>query len=298
MQLFKSSALLAILASVATAQQLCERVIDNMKVPNTRYSDNYKDIRNINLLGGDYGVDGGSKLTIAPGAVTVVPGDSVDKIKQEDTDPTVHPVEPAVGNYFFFKFGWDDFFNVCYDLSPFDYLYINMSMPAGADGYVTLTTKVSACNARTKDSTYQKLSKYVAADGQPHLARIDLKKDFAQNYDNTKENDFVHNKDITFVALTPQASFNFFYLSLVGPCDKVGTVNSTQIAALPGSTGAATSSQAPSTASVSGVTSGAPAASTGASTPAATSKPSSAQPNSQSGFLAVVGAVIGALALF
>ncbi|KAJ3215601.1 hypothetical protein HDU67_000199 [Dinochytrium kinnereticum] len=306
MHLLRSSiALLAALASVVNAQ-LCERVVDDMKAPLTRFSDMYRDVRPINLLGGDYGVDSGSRLAFRGDRYEVIPGYNPAAITAEDSEPWVHPVEPIVGNYFFFKFAWDDFFDICYDLSPFQYLYINMSMPEGADGYITLTTKAPSCDRRVMDSTYQKFSNYIPADGRPHIARLDLKNEYGRTYNDSGPNDFVHNKDITFVAMTPNVSFNFYYISLVGPCDRLGGVNSTAITALPFQTTSTvvTSTALPSTVptvATGGITTTAAGASAGSSATAqasTTASRSGAVGQQQVGFLAAFGAVIGALALF
>ncbi|KAJ3203630.1 hypothetical protein HDU67_010023 [Dinochytrium kinnereticum] len=299
MHLLRSSvALVAVMASAVSAQ-LCQRVVDDMKAPLTRLP--------INLLGGDYGVDGNSTLNFRGDHYEVIPGNAPDEIAKADSEPFVHPVEPVVGNYFFFKFAWDDFFNICYDLSAFDYLYINMSMPAGADGYITLTTKAPSCDRRVLDSTYQKFSTYIPADGQPHIARLDLKNEYGRTYNDSGPNDFVHNKDITFVAMTPGVSFKFYYLSLVGPCGAVnanGVINSTEIAELPFQTASTSSLAATSTSAVvtsAVVTTGAPTGGAGSVVPTGTSsttaKPSKAEGRSV-GFFAAVGAVVGALALF
>ncbi|KAJ3096036.1 hypothetical protein HDU97_006293 [Phlyctochytrium planicorne] len=180
-------------------------------------------------------------MTVNPGYIEIIPGDNFTFItNNDDPQPEVHPKEPKNSNYFFFKFQWDDDFNTCYDLTPFQYITFNMSMPAGAETYLTLTTKGPACNTRVKDSTYQKMSKYIPADGKPHLALIDMKKDFGQTYDGAEPHDFVHNKDLTMVAMTPGVSFKIYSISLIGDCSLVGSTNSTPIAALPSEAGSST----------------------------------------------------------
>ncbi|KAJ3111630.1 hypothetical protein HDU96_005513 [Phlyctochytrium bullatum] len=325
MMLIRTAALVAVMAAAASAQ-LCERVIDDMKTTQTRMSkyDLPNAPRYINLLGGDYGVNGGSQLTRIPGGFQVIPKD--DAVLAADTDP-VHPPpggDIRAANYFFFKFGWDDDFNVCYDLTPFRYLYVNMSMPPGADGYITFTTKFPNCTTRTLDSTYRKFSDYIRADGTPQLFAIDMSPDgpYGRTWDNSGPNDFQHNKDITFVGLTDGAAFNFYYFSMVGNCSALqasaaGTVNATTIAALPGgqqltttlaaaTTSAATavttsasvavSSTRSSVATSSAVSSAAPT--TGSSAPATTTTTRSSAASDKVGILAAFGAVLGALALF
>ncbi|KAJ3111629.1 hypothetical protein HDU96_005512 [Phlyctochytrium bullatum] len=309
---------LAAFASAASAQ-LCERVIDDMRTTNTRLY--------INLLGGDYGVNGGSQLTRIPGGFQVIPKD--DPVLAADTDP-VHP--PPGGdirsaNYFFFKFGWDDDFNVCYDLTPFRYLYINMSMPPGADGYITFTTKFPNCTTRTLDSAYRKFSDYIRADGTPQVFALDMSPEgpYGRTWDGRAANDFQHNKDITFVGMTDGAAFNFYYFSMVGNCSALaasaaGTTNATTIAALPfaasttttatvtipattsalaSTTAAVGSSSAASSSTTGGVTTGAASSAAATSTAAARTSTNAAVTSAQHlGFFAAFAAVIGALVMF
>ncbi|KAJ3096106.1 hypothetical protein HDU97_006210 [Phlyctochytrium planicorne] len=248
---------IALLAAMSVqAQQLCERVVDNMKTPTTRFY--------INLLGGEYGVDrGGSHLYVYPGYIEISPGDNSTFITNfDDPDPTLHPNLTIYSNYFYLKFLWDDDFTTCHDLSPFQYVAINMSMSSSVDTYVTLTTKGAGCNTRAKDSVYQKMSKYIKWDGAGHLALIDIKKEFGQTYDGKESYDFGHNMGLALVGMTRGATYKIYSISLIGPCNLVGTTNSTAISSLPSETSGSTTSNGASMATISSLDAGAVASAT------------------------------------
>ncbi|KAJ3096750.1 hypothetical protein HDU96_000650 [Phlyctochytrium bullatum] len=191
--------------------------------PNQREMDG--SMRYINLLGGDYGKDDASRLTWNDNHYVVVPGNDAASIEKSDAKPEVHPPRDQVpaNNYFFFKFAWDGTNDRCYDLSPFRYLNISLSMPPSADSYVTFTTKVSTCTERTLDSEYRRLSDFIPADNAPHplVLRLGPGGEFARNWRRDGPNDFAHNKDITFVGMTPGAAFRVYRIALVGECEAI-----------------------------------------------------------------------------
>ncbi|KAJ3042761.1 hypothetical protein HDU99_010019, partial [Rhizoclosmatium hyalinum] len=158
--------LVALLPLVAAAAQLtvpssCEFLVDDMspRSASNYRNDSYGNVKTLNLNGGDYGVDGdGSKLTYnfaaTDGHVDVTPGFLQNP---PNGDPGLHPADILANNYFYFKFVWDDQrssndfgVKVCQDMTPYQGLYLNVSMPAGSDVYLTLTQKNTDCSARTK----------------------------------------------------------------------------------------------------------------------------------------------------
>ncbi|KAI8619046.1 hypothetical protein BC830DRAFT_841993 [Chytriomyces sp. MP71] len=141
---------------------LCEILVDDMgsdnSTPRTRMS-TAGGMKTLNRMGGDYGVDGSSKVAFdfaaTDGHVTVTPGFTAIDPAVVDGDAALHPANISANNYFYFKFIWDDQisstnFGVkqCEDLTPYQGLYLNVSMPTGSDVYLTLTQKNKACDAR------------------------------------------------------------------------------------------------------------------------------------------------------
>ncbi|KAI8840272.1 hypothetical protein BC829DRAFT_435939 [Chytridium lagenaria] len=270
--------------------------------PLTRFSDNYKDTRPVNMLGGDYGVDGNSRLSYNPaGYYSVTPGFSPELISSQDLSLGFTPSNPlSATTSFSNSLGTTSLTSAT--TRPFEYLYINMSMPEGADGWVTLTTKTPACNRRTLDSTYRSslnTSLLTVSPTLPYQHEDGFRKHLQQLW----PNDFVHNKDITFVALTPNVEFRFYYLTMTGDCAQMGTINTTAISVAPFQTAGAETTAATSAL----LTTSAGAATTARTTSPVTSAPAAAASTTttksgaagnQAGFLATLGAIFGAFALF
>ncbi|KAI8620102.1 hypothetical protein BC830DRAFT_1225630 [Chytriomyces sp. MP71] len=219
----------AIASALTTIDPLCERLVDDMGSDNstarTRMS-TVGGMKTLNRLGGDYGVDGGSKIAFefaaTDGHVTVTPGFTAIDPTAVDGDAALHPADIIANNYFYFKFIWDDQisstnFGVkqCEDLTPYQGLYLNVSMPTGSDVYLTLTQKNKACDARIQDSTYVKLSQFHTPNGSPQAFFIPFSL-MAKEFDGVTDYDFAHAKDATFVNFVPpNVDYSFYHVGLV-----------------------------------------------------------------------------------
>ncbi|KAJ3023342.1 UNVERIFIED_CONTAM: hypothetical protein HDU68_008661 [Siphonaria sp. JEL0065] len=211
-------------AEPLTVSSTCELLVDDMRprTANQSKNDSFGNVKTLNLNGGDYGVDGGSKLQFnfaaSNGHVDVIPG--WDK-NPGDGDAALHPPAILASNYFYYKFVWDDQkssndfgVNVCQDLSVYQGLYLNVSMPAGSDVYLTLTQKNAACSARTKDSAYVKLSQFHTPNGTPQSIFIPF--DLMKLQFDGQPYDFTHAKDATFVNFSPSdVTYSFYHIGLV-----------------------------------------------------------------------------------
>jgi len=197
-------------AAITISPSTCETLVDDMRArtPDLFRLSKYGDTKTLNLLGGDYGVDGSGSTLNGPtdGKLNVIPGMNLSGINPpNDPGAWVHPADQAAANYFFFKFEWDDDFNMCMNLQPYAGLVLTVTMPKGSDVSMTLTGKFSNCTTRSKDSQYVKLSTYLGAGGatgSPQSLYIPFK-DLSQDFDGLAAYDFVHNKDITFVNFSP-----------------------------------------------------------------------------------------------
>ncbi|KAJ3417455.1 hypothetical protein HDV05_003319 [Chytridiales sp. JEL 0842] len=239
----------ALTAVAAVSAQACtpDLLVDDMsdRTPSMFRPSRWGDVKMVNLIGGDYGVDpGGSRLTLDNGSrsLDVFPFRNESAITAQDTQPWVHPPEPVARNYFFFKFAWDDMFDICYNLSPYQGIEMDVASPPGSDFLVTLTQKFPNCTERTKDTMYLPMTKYIPnPNGQPQNMYIPWS-DFGGLWDGTGPQDLVHNKDITFVNMLPDdgsTKFSFTKIVLRGNCPRNTTTAATTTTAAP-SGGAAT----------------------------------------------------------
>jgi hypothetical protein len=129
-------------------------------------------------------------------------------------------------------------------LAPYQGIEFDIVSPPGSDFYVTLTQKFPNCTTRTKDTEYRKLTEYGQPNGQLQTIYIPWA-DFGGLFDGTGPADLLHNKDITFVNMTPDDGntvFSFRRLLLRGDCPRNTTTtttgNSTTAASGTGSSGA------------------------------------------------------------
>ncbi|KAI8840855.1 hypothetical protein BJ741DRAFT_596814, partial [Chytriomyces cf. hyalinus JEL632] len=271
-------AILLTAAAAAVSAQLvvdstCEKLVDNMALPRpspaTR-DDSFKNPKTLNLLGGDYGVDGNSSVAFnfaaTDGHVDVTPGFTPgDPLGDAD----LHPANILANNYFYFKFVWDGQVNsnkfdvnVCQDLTPYQGLYLNVSMPAGSDVYLTLTQKNAACSARTRDSTYVKLSDFHTPNGKPQAFFVPFSL-MKFEFDGVTLYDMAHAKDATFVNFNPpNVVYSFYHVGLVNTGD----------ACTPKAAGSSTGGSVSASVSAPAKTGGATTASAAASGVATTSK--------------------------
>ncbi|KAJ3224313.1 hypothetical protein HDU81_008634 [Chytriomyces hyalinus] len=236
-----AAALLTVAAAVSAQVVLdatCEKLVDNMALPRldlykasngiaVGFQDHYNNPKTLNLLGGDYGVDGNSSVAFnfaaTDGHVDVTPGYTPgDPLGDAD----LHPADILANNYFYFKFVWDDQISsknfgehVCQDLRPYQGLYLNVSMPAGSDVYLTLTQKNAACTERTRDSTYVKLSDFHTPNGSPQAFFIPFSL-MKNEFDGVTPYDMAHAKDATFVNFKPaNVVYSFYHVGLVNTGD-------------------------------------------------------------------------------
>ncbi|KAJ3190498.1 hypothetical protein HDU85_000797 [Gaertneriomyces sp. JEL0708] len=187
-------------------------------------------VRDINLLGGDYG------------AVQVAMNfDTTKKVVALTAGPNVPD-----NNFWFAKFDA----GACFDLSHFEAVRFDLLAPAGSSFTMCLTQKSPDCLTRVDpgDSTYIPISKYVTPNGQKQTVTVPFR-DFAPRAAGTGTFDFVHLKDWTLNQFAPQDTvFEISNIRLVRQCTN-GTTNSTT-SALPSSTATTPSTSATGTASV------------------------------------------------
>ena len=128
---FKTTLFFIASASLATAQScLPDILLDDFS--NVRQDNVDGAIRNVNLVGGDYGGQNSqfsfTSKSATPGFVSVTPG------------------APQADNFFFFKANA----RACFDLTGYTQLRIEMRVPAGADSSFTLTQKVCLISCGNK----------------------------------------------------------------------------------------------------------------------------------------------------
>ncbi|KAJ3238623.1 hypothetical protein HDU78_003404 [Chytriomyces hyalinus] len=309
----KFAALLTAAAAVSAqlvVEPTCEKLVDNMALPrpaNRPVSPSHVDCvclnnlidvgsdtgnaQTLNLLGGDYGVDGNSTVAFnfaaTDGHVDVTPGYTPgDPLGDAD----LHPANILANNYFYFKFVWDGQVssnkfdvNVCQDLTPYQGLYLNVSMPAGSDVYLTLTQKNAACSARTRDSTYVKLSDFHTPNGKPQAFFVPFSL-MKFEFDGVTLYDMAHAKDATFVNFNPpNVVYSFYHVGLVNAGD----------ACTPKAAGGASSTGGSVSASVS-----APAKTGGATTASAAANGVATTSKSGAASAGVVGSAVALVAGF
>ncbi|KAJ3341340.1 hypothetical protein HDU83_006677 [Entophlyctis luteolus] len=236
-------ALLLVLAAAAHASvsvsASCEVVVDNMspRTSDEYKTDSYGNNKTLNLLGGDYGVDSNSSLSFnfasSDGFVGVNPGWVSNP---SNSDAGLHPDDILASNYFYFKFVWDDQISstdfgvtVCEDLTVYQGLYLNISMPTGSDVYLTLTQKNANCTERIQDSAYVKLSQFHTPNGTPQTIFIPFSL-MKYEFDGVTPYNFAHAKDATFVNFNPpNVQYKFYHIGLVDTGSTCTPANATGV---------------------------------------------------------------------
>jgi hypothetical protein len=212
---FTASLLVATLATAAYAQN--HTVPDNINCgPDILVDDFSKStkaplpgetqIRDLNMLGGDYGKSDGASLSF------VVNTDA------KQVEITAGPNQPQ--NFFFAKFDA----GACYDLTNIHAVAFDLTAPVGSTFQMTLTQKNADCVDRTpgnSDSEYIPIQKYVTPNGQKQTVVAQFA-DFRKN-NNGSNFDFVHLKDWTLVGLQPVgAKFLISNIRLIRACNDNG----------------------------------------------------------------------------
>jgi hypothetical protein len=242
-------------------------------------------IRDLNILGGDYGKSDGDTMAFtintAGKYVELTPGQNAS-------------------NFFFAKFDA----GACYDLTNLHAVAFDLVAPAGSAFTMTLTQKNPDCVDRApdgSDSSYIPLSKYITPNGQKQT----VISPFADYKANLKGGafDFVHLKDWTLVGLTPpNAKFQISNIRLIRACNDNGPTgkNTTTIGGTPTSSASPAPSGAPGSSSGSPSHSGSTPSSTnaGSGTGAQDAKTSSAAKYYGAAGLGIGTLIFAALAMF
>ncbi|KAI9205470.1 uncharacterized protein BJ171DRAFT_567264 [Polychytrium aggregatum] len=187
--------------------------------------------------GGLIGADG-ANLTILPAGGLQITAGFDNVLYSQGAELSTHPGTVATFNYWFIQFNPQ----ICYDMSNAATLEFDVVIDPGVNFNITLTQKSADCLNRSIDSQYFLLSKYLTPNGQPQHLSIPLK-DFSTNLLG-QPYDFKHNKDLTFVNLTPQGG-NIVLKNFVvtGSCN-APSASGTSSAAAPGASSSPKSSSA------------------------------------------------------
>ncbi|TPX67085.1 hypothetical protein SpCBS45565_g03996 [Spizellomyces sp. 'palustris'] len=187
-------------------------------------------IRDLNLLGADYGKSE-ANLTYTINTegkyVEIVAG----------------PNAPPNNNFFFSKFDA----GACYDLTHIAAVAYDLVAPVGSMFTMTLTQKSENCTIRVpgnSDSDYIPITKYVTPNGQKQSVVVPFA-DFKKNLVGGSF-DFVHLKDWTLTSFVPEgARFQISNLRLIRDCGDNGPLGKNTTSPAGGSTPAPTTTGAP-----------------------------------------------------
>jgi hypothetical protein len=193
-------------------------VDDFAKITTGRLPDD-SDIKQFNLLGGDYGSAGAAfRIDTLAKSMSITAGSA--NIGQPE--PWANPGTAPTINYWFAKFDRV----ACFDLSGYSAVAFDLVAPAGSNMNFTMTQRSADCQSRLVDSVYRPLSSYVTPNGQKQTVVLPFA-DFSKTLVGGQF-DFKHLKDWTAVNLVPfGARFTISNLVLRGNCIPTPTATPT-----------------------------------------------------------------------
>ncbi|KAI8912598.1 hypothetical protein EDD86DRAFT_269177 [Gorgonomyces haynaldii] len=227
--------LFQLIAPAAAQNCVADRLVDDFAKITTGTLPGDTTIKNLNLLGGDYGAAGANfSIDTANKHMNILAGTADIGTPEPDSNPGTSPTF----NYWFAKFD----IGACYDLTGYTGIAFDLVGPAGSDMNFTLTQKNPFCDTnpsnttRLVDSVYYPLSKYATMDGTKKTVLLPFK-DFSTNLLGGAF-DFKHLKDWTAVNLIPSgAQFVMSNLILKGNCTTGSTGTITAGSPAPSTTG-------------------------------------------------------------